>query len=363
MADDMTPGEAPEGEERNWASPERPPPPGPAPPPPGPAGDAPSPPPAGSPAPPSPADAPPTPPTPDGAGYPSGTWPASPPQSGYQTHAPYPPSGYPQGGQSPPPYPPGGQAPPPYPPGGYPPPPYPPAGYPRPGSTGPGYPASGYPASGYPSYPGYSTPTTTEPLSVWSLVLGIGSFVVCPVVAAIGAIMTGSRAKRAVDRSGAATKGRGMAVAGQVLGWVNLALVVVVAALIGIGAALVSGHPSYTSLNPGDCFNPYGSGSSASRVTKVSCSTPHLYETVGTFDLTGSSWPGTAGVRAQADPQCAAMAIQYLGSTSTEGLELVWLYPGQSSFHAGTRRVACVVRNADGSKRTGSLHAGATSTG
>jgi hypothetical protein len=191
-------------------------------------------------------------------------------------------------------------------------------------------------------------------------VLGILSFIVCPVVAAVGAIITGSRAKRAVDRSGRTKTGRGMAVAGQVLGWVNLSVSVLLGVLIGVVAAVASSHPSYTSLNAGDCFNPVG-GIFANRVTKVSCTKPHLDEAVGNFELTATSWPGAAGVRSEADPACTALAEQYVGDTSSVSLQLVWFYPGRASFNSGTRKVVCAVRNADGSRRAGSVRAGAGS--
>jgi hypothetical protein len=193
-------------------------------------------------------------------------------------------------------------------------------------------------------------------------VLGIVSFVGCPVVAAVAAIITGSRAKQAVDRSGGRRSGRGMAVAGQILGWANLALSLLLGALIGVLVAVASSHSSYTSLNAGDCFNPVGSGIFASLVTKQPCSQPHVDEAVGSFDLTASSWPGATGVRAEAEPECSVLATQYIGQSSTTGLQLVWIYPNRATFNSGTRKVVCAVRNADGTKRTGSVRSGLGAT-
>jgi hypothetical protein len=63
------------------------------------------------------------------------------------------------------------------------------------------------------------------------MVLGIVGFVVCG-VGAILALVFGYKAKREIDDSGGLEKGRGMAVAGIVLGWAWVALIVVIAILV-----------------------------------------------------------------------------------------------------------------------------------
>src|SRR6202011_1244957 len=133
-------------------------------------------------APPAPGPAPGWGPAPAGGG-----WPQPPTPGGAGWNAPPPPGG---AGWNPPPSQPGGWAPPGQ--GGWGPGPYPPYG------------------GGYPPAAGQGT----ETLSVWSLVLGIASFVVCPVVAAIAAIITGSKGKRAIRDSGGVKGGRGLATAG-----------------------------------------------------------------------------------------------------------------------------------------------------
>jgi hypothetical protein len=60
-------------------------------------------------------------------------------------------------------------------------------------------------------------------LGVWSLVTGILSWILCPVVLGIAAIATGSASRKAV-REGQANN-PGMAMAGLILGWVNVGLV------------------------------------------------------------------------------------------------------------------------------------------
>jgi len=191
-------------------------------------------------------------------------------------------------------------------------------------------------------------------------VLGILSFVFCPVVGAVAAIITGSRAKKAVDRSGGTKSGRGLAVAGQVLGSVNLVLSVLVGVLIGVLVAFASSHSNYTSLQPGDCFDPVGHGIFSALVTKKSCDKPHLGETVGSFDLTDTTWPGADGTRVEAEPRCSVLATAYVGPSTavTRTLSLLWLYPNQASFREGARKVICAVESSDQTKRTGSVAAG-----
>jgi hypothetical protein len=187
-------------------------------------------------------------------------------------------------------------------------------------------------------------------------VLGILSFFVCWVIGAIAAIIAGSRAKKAIDVSGGAKTGRSAAVAGQVLGWVNIGLSVGLGILIAVIAVFASHHQTYTSLHQGDCFNRNG-GVFSTLVSKVSCDKPHEQEVVGRFEAPDSSWPGASGVQAIAEPQCSTFAQQYVGAP-VSGVELVWIYPDRQNWDDGTRTIVCTVRNADASKRRGSLRSG-----
>lgn len=84
------------------------------------------------------------------------------------------------------------------------------------GATPPGY-QPGYPPYGYPA-------RQTESTAVVALVLGIASFVVCPVVPAIAAIVVAGNARQKIAASGGWLEGEGMAKAGQILGWINIGL-------------------------------------------------------------------------------------------------------------------------------------------
>ena len=82
--------------------------------------------------------------------------------------------------------------------------------------------AYGSAPGGYPP-PGYGVAYPKNSLAVWSLVLGIVSFVLsCGLLTGIPAVIVGSNAKKAVAR-GEANNG-GMATAGIILGWIAIVL-------------------------------------------------------------------------------------------------------------------------------------------
>ena len=96
--------------------------------------------------------------------------------------------------------------------------------------------------------PSYRPGTSTSSLAVVSLVFGILAWCVLPFIGAIVAIICGHLARGEIRRSPAEsrTEGDGMAVAGLVLGYVQmmfcvLALLLVIAALI-FGFAFSSWH-------------------------------------------------------------------------------------------------------------------------
>jgi Domain of unknown function (DUF4190) len=89
-----------------------------------------------------------------------------------------------------------------------------------------------------------STPRTTNALAVVSLIFGIGSWCVLPILGAIVAVVCGHLARADIRRAPASTiEGDGMAVAGLVLGYAQLAfalllvLLVFGSLLLGVGIA------------------------------------------------------------------------------------------------------------------------------
>lgn len=112
-----------------------------------------------------------------------------------------------------------------------------PGGY-MPPPTPPGY-EGGYapPQMGqtyYPAYPGPMAPSTSG-WAIASLVSSIASWVVLPFIAAILGVIFGHMALNEIRQSDGRLEGRGMAIAGLVIGYVNLGL------SLCIGSALIIG--------------------------------------------------------------------------------------------------------------------------
>ncbi|GAB2478419.1 hypothetical protein GCM10027063_19840 [Promicromonospora xylanilytica] len=88
---------------------------------------------------------------------------------------------------------------------------------------------------------GYAPSPPKNDLGVWSLVTGILSYVFCPLLLGIAAIITGTMSRRAADEGLA--NNRGMGTAGLILGWINVALslLAIVFFVIAIAAGLFAG--------------------------------------------------------------------------------------------------------------------------
>src|SRR5512133_2599624 len=63
-------------------------------------------------------------------------------------------------------------------------------------------------------------------LAIASLICGIAAWIIFPVVAAIAAVVTGHLAKKEIRNSGGTIGGDGMALAGLLLGYIQLGLAV-----------------------------------------------------------------------------------------------------------------------------------------
>jgi len=94
-----------------------------------------------------------------------------------------------------------------------------------------------YPASPPPAYPAGQTST----LAMISLISGILGWTILFGIASVAAVITGHMAKKEIRQSGGVLTGDGLASAGLILGYVNLAVVVlgfcllIVLPLLGLG--------------------------------------------------------------------------------------------------------------------------------
>lgn len=89
----------------------------------------------------------------------------------------------------------------------------------------PQYPAYGTPA--YPGYPGYYVgpmPQSTNGMAIASLACSISSFVIFPLIGAILGVIFGHMALKQIRVSN--EQGHGMAVAGLIIGYIQIALAV-----------------------------------------------------------------------------------------------------------------------------------------
>lgn len=98
-----------------------------------------------------------------------------------------------------------------------------------PGYPPPGYPPAGYPPAGYQAV-GYEAPRQTESKAVVGLILAIASWVVCPLITAIIALVLAGQSNRAIDASGGRLEGRSINTATKWVAWANI--VVTVLALV-----------------------------------------------------------------------------------------------------------------------------------
>jgi hypothetical protein len=88
-------------------------------------------------------------------------------------------------------------------------------------------------AYGQPGPAAYQMPRQSSSKATTAMVLGIVGLVVCQIVGIV-AIVLGNQAKNEIDASGGQIEGRGMAVAGIVMGWIAVGLMV-----LGIGVFLL----------------------------------------------------------------------------------------------------------------------------
>lgn len=120
----------------------------------------------------------------------------------------------------------------------YAPPSYPPSPY----GNGPVQPSPGAPPImpyGYGGYGGYAAPRPTNGLAVASLVLSILGLVwILPVIGSIAGVIMGHSSLRQIAQRGEG--GRGMAMAGTIIGWIGIGLsvlgVIFFVSLIAIAA-------------------------------------------------------------------------------------------------------------------------------
>lgn len=118
--------------------------------------------------------------------------------------------------------------------------------YQNPQYAGQQYPNPQYPNSQYGNAPyagGYQTPAPTNTLAIVSLVLAILGLTFIPLIASVCAVVCGHLAKGQIKRNGEG--GSGFATAGLVIGYVSIALFVIIVGAIVIFALAASNSSTY----------------------------------------------------------------------------------------------------------------------
>ena len=204
-------------------------------------------------------------------------------------------------------------------------------------------------------YPESSQATT-------ALVLGILGVVGCWILAPI-AWWIGRKELRAIDEGRRTPDNRSSARAGQILGIVGTALLVLLVpvAIVGIVLAQVErdeegqiteeGTLSVFDLEVGDCgdlpdLEVYQS------VTVLPCDQGHEFEVyaISTFtDAQGSDYPGDEAAAGWADQECYADFATYVGVSWEESPDLTYtyLYPTEESWAEDDREILCMLTHVD----------------
>lgn len=193
--------------------------------------------------------------------------------------------------------------------------------------------------------PGWQEPRPrTDGVAVAALVtgaLGLG-----PVAVALGVV--GLRRTRPAGSPGSVgTRGRGLAVAGTVLGVVGvLAWAALVAVAVGTSSASrplpadvtepVDAHA--VQLVTGSCVADLPPDGTVDRVRVVPCDQEHAAQVVTGYDFAAdASWPGTAEVTARVHAACTLT-----GAERAQGLRMVAWSPTEASWARGDRSGLCL---------------------
>ncbi len=96
-----------------------------------------------------------------------------------------------------------------------------------------GHPLTPYATGSQPSSLSAQNSRTTSAAAIISLVCGLLSWCVLPVIGAVAAVIAGHIARAEIRRAPAdSIEGDGMAIAGLILGWAHLILVVLIVAFV-----------------------------------------------------------------------------------------------------------------------------------
>jgi hypothetical protein len=89
---------------------------------------------------------------------------------------------------------------------------------------------------------GYGPPAQTDSKAVVGLILAISSWIICPFITAVVALVLAGQSNRAIEASGGQLEGRSLNTATKVIAWLNIVLGIVVIVglivLLAVGASV-----------------------------------------------------------------------------------------------------------------------------
>jgi hypothetical protein len=156
------------------------------------------------------------------------------------------------------------------------------------------------------------------------------------------------------------SKGRGLAIAGLVIGVLGLlgSIGVAVAAIRstptrdGSGRITREGSLDVDDLRAGDCLSSTVSDGRVRRVDVVPCSATHRAQVYTVFDLPSGPFPGETEVGNLGEDGCFERLTdeeaERIADASDE-LSVSLFYPPSQSWNVGDRTVRCLLANRDGS--------------
>lgn len=169
----------------------------------------------------------------------------------------------------------------------------------------------------------------------------------------IAAIVFGAVALSRIGRT--RRGGKGLAIAGIVLGAVSLVLGTLIVVILAVGSS--DDESAINEARPGDCIDLASqSGNSIETYTPHDCDVDHELEVVGIVTAPDGPYPGRQALNDLADERCRDLFAGYVGIGFDESqLAMQNLLPTSEAWAEGDHEIACVAQTGTGAPLTESV--------